>query len=60
MNDYQDGNVLGRIGAVALIALAVFGVHRLNCGDGMCPVMQTDSCCAGEKPASAEAPKPAK
>ncbi len=44
----EDGNLLGRIGAVALLVAAGFGLHRLSCGSGeMCPVMKTDSCCAG-------------
>ncbi len=44
----DDGNILGRLGAVILIAAAGFGLHRLNCGTGeMCPLMQTDSCCSG-------------
>ncbi len=47
-----DGNILGRLGAIALLVAAGYGLHRLNCGGGMCPVMKTDSCCAG-------APKPA-
>lgn len=53
-----DGNIIGRIGAVALLAAAGFGLHRLNCAAGeMCPVMQTDSCCAGEtKTAAVAAP----
>ena len=55
-----DGNLLGRIGAIALIAAAGFGLHRLNCSTGeMCPVMQTDGCCAGENKTAAVAP-PAK
>lgn len=54
-----DGNLLGRLGAVALLAAAGFGLHRLNCSTGeMCPVMQTDSCCAGGAKTAA-APTPA-
>ena len=48
----DDGNYLGRLGAIALIVAAGFGLHRLNCGDGMCPLMKTDSCCAGETKAA--------
>lgn len=57
----QDGNLLGRLGAIAVLAAAGFGLHRLNCGAGeMCPLMKTDSCCAGaEGRAEAEAPKTA-
>lgn len=55
-----DGNLLGRIGAIVLIAAAGFGLHRLNCSTGeMCEVMKTDSCCAGETKTAA-APSPAK
>jgi hypothetical protein len=57
----SDGNVLGRLGALLLLAAAGFGLHKLNCGDGMCPMMKTDSCCAGEHakaPASAPAVSP--
>lgn len=43
----SDGNLLGRLGALALIVAAGFGLHRLNCDDGMCPLMKTDSCCSG-------------
>ena len=57
----EDGNILGRIGAVALLAAAGFGLHRLNCASGeMCAVMKTDSCCSGETKTSAPAPAPAK
>lgn len=53
--DYNaDGNILGRLGAIALLALAAFGVHRVSCGGTMCPLMKTVSCCSGES-----APKPA-
>lgn len=54
----RDGNVIGRIGAVAVLAAAGFGLHRLNCASGeMCPVMKTDSCCAGaEGHAKADVP----
>ncbi len=57
----EDGNILGRVGAVALLVAAGFGLHRLTCGSGeMCPVMKTDSCCAGaDGPAKAETPKAA-
>ncbi|MBI5246574.1 MAG: hypothetical protein HY923_05290 [Elusimicrobia bacterium] len=52
-----DGNILGRLGALALIVAASFGLHRLNCGDGMCPVMKTDSCCAGASKTAPVSPK---
>lgn len=42
----SDGNIIGRIGALALIVAAGFGLHRLNCAE-MCPVVKTDSCCSG-------------
>lgn len=57
----EDGNIIGRIGALALIAAAGFGLHRLNCATGeMCPVIKTDSCCAGETQAKLPAAAPAK
>lgn len=57
----RDGNIIGRLGALALIAAAGFGLHRLNCADGqMCPAMRTDSCCSGASAhAKADAPAPA-
>lgn len=49
----SDGNILGRLGAVLLLVAVGFGVHRLNCDGGECPVMKTDSCCAFAARASA-------
>jgi hypothetical protein len=44
----SDGNILGRLGAVVLLVAVGVGLHRLNCATGdMCPLMRTDSCCAG-------------
>lgn len=44
----EDRNIIGRIGALALLVAVGFGLHRLGCGTGeMCPIMKTDSCCAG-------------
>jgi len=54
-----DGNIVGRLGAIALLVAAGYGLHRLHCGGGMCPVMKTDSCCAGAAKPAAEAPKAA-
>lgn len=54
-----DGNILGRLGAVALLIAAGYGLHRLNCSGGMCPLMKTDSCCAGAAKPAAPAPTPA-
>lgn len=52
-----DGNIIGRLGAILLLAGAGFGLHRLTCSTGeMCAVMKTDSCCP---PADGHA-KPAK
>ena len=48
-----DGNVIGRIGALALLVALGFGYHRLSCDSGMCPLMRTDSCCAGAAHAKA-------
>lgn len=58
----EDGNIIGRVGAIALLVAAGFGFHRLNCSGGMCPVVKTDSCCAGamgHEKAEAPAPVPA-
>ena len=59
----QDGNVVGRLGAIAAIVAVLYGVHRINCSAGYCPLMQKQAsaaCCMGEgKTAQAEAPKPA-
>lgn len=55
----EDGNILGRLGAVALLVAAGYGLHRLNCGGGLCPVMKTDSCCAGAAKTAVPAPAPA-
>lgn len=54
----QDGNVVGRIGALAVIALTLWGVHRVSCNEGYCPTMQkaSSSCCMGE---AKGAPSPA-
>lgn len=58
LND--DGNIIGRIGAIALIVAAGFGLHKISCDGGMCPVMKADSCCSGmSHHADAEAPKAA-
>jgi len=55
---HGDGNIIGRLGAVVLLGLAGFGLHRLNCAKSeMCPVEKTDSCCAGEAKTPA-APSP--
>lgn len=60
-----DGNILGRLGAVVLLAAAGYGLHRLNCSGGMCPMKKTDCCShsaaqAEAVPAAAPAPAPAK
>lgn len=57
----QDGNVIGRVGALAVIALALWGVHRVSCDEGFCVTMDkpaVDCCASGAKTAPAEA-KPA-
>ena len=41
----EDKNLLGRIVALACIAAVGYGVHRINCGGMMCPVMKSASCC---------------
>jgi hypothetical protein len=56
----SDGNVIGRIGALLVLIAAGFGLHRISCGGGMCPLMKTESCCAGaDVHAKAETPRPA-
>lgn len=65
----EDGNVIGRIGALLVIGLCLLGVRRIQSGAlEMCPPEKDKaalSCCAGEtkpadaKPAAAEAAKPA-
>jgi hypothetical protein len=40
-----DGNTIGRLGALAVIGLVVFGVGRI-CGGGMCPTTQGAACCS--------------
>ncbi|MBI4060541.1 MAG: hypothetical protein HY403_03840 [Elusimicrobia bacterium] len=61
MNRFNDdGNVVGRVAAVALLIAAGFGLRRLGIG-AMCPVIKTDSCCAGgqgKQAASTAAPAP--
>ncbi len=53
----SDGNVIGRLGAIAVLVAVGFGLHRINCGGGMCPLMKTESCCSGAAPSTAETPK---
>lgn len=58
----EDGNVIGRVGALAVIVFAVWGVTRINAGKfRMCPVEKaTLSCCTGEaEPDAAAAATPA-
>lgn len=57
----QDGNVVGRIGAVAVIALTLWGVHKVNCSTGYCPTMKqaSSSCCPTEGAAHASPEAPA-
>lgn len=54
----QDGNTIGRLGAAAIIAGALWGVHEIQCSTGYCPTMQkpSASCCPTEAPAAAAAP----
>jgi len=51
-----DGNIIGRLGAIALLVAVGYGIHKLGCDDGMCPVMKTDSCCGSEAHPAAAAP----
>lgn len=54
----EDGNVIGRVGALAVIIFTVWGVTRINAGKfALCPVEKTSSCCVGEAtPAPAATP----
>ncbi len=57
----QDGNVIGRVGALAVIVLTLWGVQRINAGKfTMCPTGKDkagSSCCMteGKTEAPAEA-----
>lgn len=57
----QDGNVVGRIGAVAVIVATLWGVHKVSCDTGWCPTMKQESasCCPTEDAAQASSPAPA-
>ncbi len=57
-----DGNVIGRLGALAVIVVTVWGVGRINAGKfAMCPVEKTSaSCCMGETKPAADKPAEAK
>lgn len=53
----EDGNVIGRVGALAVIALALWGVNRVMCGPEHCPMPRGgSSCCPGEDKAAGAAP----
>lgn len=56
----SDGNIVGRLGAVAVIVGALWGVHRISCSTGYCPTMKqaSASCCPteGASQSSLEAP----
>ena len=57
----EDGNVIGRVGALAVIVFAAWGVTRINAGKfALCPVEKTSSCCVGETATPAPAETPAK
>lgn len=50
-----DGNLLGRLGAVALLIAAGIGLRNLSLYGQMCP-MKSGACCGGsESKADAEA-----
>lgn len=56
-----DGNIIGRLGAVALLIAAGIGLRNLSLYGQMCP-MKTGACCGGSDvqaetaPATAPAP----
>lgn len=58
-----DGNIIGRLGAVALLIAAGIGLRNLTLYGQMCP-MKTGACCGGSEAkaaaAPAEAPAPVK
>ena len=54
MNANNDGNILGRLTALALIIGAVYGVHMISLGGLGCP-LGDGSCCAGEHSHSEDA-----
>lgn len=60
MNINQDGNVVGRIGAVAVIAVTLWGVHKVSCSTGWCPTMKqaSASCCPTEGATASATPAP--
>jgi hypothetical protein len=56
----SDGNIVGRLGAVAVIVAALWGVHKVNCSTGYCPTMKqaSASCCPTEGAAAPATPAP--
>jgi hypothetical protein len=40
-----DGNFIGRLGALLVIAVAVVGLGRVAGMEGMCPVKAATGCC---------------
>ena len=57
----SDGNVVGRLGAVAVIVATLWGVHKVSCSTGYCPTMKqaSASCCPTEGAAASATPAPA-
>ena len=47
-----DGNLLGRIGALAVIGVMALSLNKIICGGGACPFAKATSSCR-----SVEAPK---
>ncbi len=55
-----DGNLIGRLGAAALLIAAGLGLRGLTGFGAMCPVVKTDSCCSGTDVPAKAAPAPVK
>lgn len=55
----EDGNVIGRLGALTVVVMTLWGVQRINAGKfTMCPVDKDkagSSCCMTEGKAEAPA-----
>lgn len=50
-----DGNLIGRLGAVALLIAAGIGLRNLSVYGRMCP-MKSSSCCGGSEARTETAP----
>lgn len=48
----SDGNLMGRALALIVLGASAFGLHKINCGAGSCPLMADKAYC-GSKTAAA-------